>query len=231
LLVGEPRACSCPISGSSANLFPSLTELASHLTITKEAHVTGFDVSLSLVLTDSRIRRALQTPFNAIGSRVDGTTGPLARSRPLDTSRTSCPSTTTSKGYPGYRTAHIASIPITAVCSAGQHSEEKNQAPLFLLFVPIVLSIQVETITFWTGFGCSPFFEIPPFTRSTTRLHRQLFTSTCQSRWRTKTSTVTWIPVIQGSSVHFTQVTLSSYRRTLTSITPSYATTCWTLCV
>jgi hypothetical protein len=98
------------------------------LTITKEAHVTGFDVSLSLVLTNSRIRRAIQaSPFNAIGSRVDGTTGPLARSRPLDTSRTSCPSTTTSKGYPGYRTAHIASIPITAVCSAGQHSEEKTK--------------------------------------------------------------------------------------------------------
>jgi len=35
----------------------------------------------------------------------------------------------------------------------------------------------------------------------------------------------------KGPSVHFTWVTLSLYQRTLTSITPSYATTCWSFYV
>ena len=122
-------------------------------------------------------------------------------------------------------------MPITAVCSAGQHSGEKKSSTSITILVPYQFFSPGRDSgdPDWTWL--SPFCEVPPFTRSTTRLHGQLFTSACQSRWRTKTSIVTWIPVSEGSSVHFTPVTLSSYRRTLTSITPSYATTCWSLYV
>jgi hypothetical protein len=73
------------------------------LTIAKEAHVTSLYVFLSLALTDNRICRALQARLGVASTEQQG--------RWLETNRWTqaeppFPSTT-SKGYPGYRTAHI----------------------------------------------------------------------------------------------------------------------------
>lgn len=73
------------------------------MTVAKEAHVTSLYVFLGLVQTDNRIRRALQARLGVASTEQ--------QDRWLETNRWTqaeppFPSTT-SKGYPGYRTANI----------------------------------------------------------------------------------------------------------------------------